>query len=99
MKLNGELNKREQALFIKIFKLMDKAAGVFIYVFAVMGILVSIALAMEFKQLLPVLTVVIMIVVSLGLIKLFQLYIRKLIKSIEETGTTWKGFFGKGKKP
>ena len=78
---------------------MDKAAGVFIYVFAVMGILVSIALAMEFKQLLPVLTVVIMIVVSLGLIKLFQLYIRKLIKSIEETGTTWKGFFGKGKKP
>ena len=98
MKLNGELNKREQALFIKTFKLMDKAVGVFIYVFAVMGILVSIALAMEFKQLLPVLTVVIMIVVSLGLIKLFQLYVRKLIKSIEETGTTWKGFFGKGKK-
>ena len=98
MKLDGTLNEKEQALFITVFKLMDKAAGVFIYVFAVMGLLVSISFAMEFRQLLPPLTGVIITVVFLGLIKLFQLYARKLIKSIEETGTTWRGFFGKGKK-
>ena len=98
MKLNGELNEKEQTFFITVFKLMDKAAGIFIYEFAVIGLLASISLAMEFKQLSALLMGVIMIVVSLGLIKLFQLYLRKINKSIEETGTTWKGFFGKGEK-
>jgi hypothetical protein len=99
VKFNGELNEQEQAFAIRTFKLMDKGAGLFIYIFAVLGVLASISLAVEFKQISALLMGLIMVIIFVGIIKLFQLYARKLIRSIEETGTTWKGLFGKGKKP
>ena len=97
MKLNGELNKREQTFFINTFHFMDRAAGVFVYVFAVIGVLASLSLALEFRKLTPFIMGIILIILWFGITKLFQLYIRRVIQSIEETGTTWKGFFKKGK--